>query len=518
MGHAAHESYWIASTRTPRFPWPGGDKRVDVAIIGAGITGLTAAYRLKRAGRRVAVLEQHDVVVGETGHTTAHLTQAFDTGLDQLVRAFGREGARAVWDAGRAAIDHIETTCREAGIDADFAWVPGYFFALRPEDRDRLEEEAKLARELGYVADVVDLVDDAPFPPMRHGAMRLANQARFHPRKYLLPLAAAIPGDGSFVAAGCHVADWTGGAGGAPWRVRAGDHVVTADHLIFATHQPIHDGYYATRVPAYQTYAAAWRVKRGAFADALAWDTGDPYHYWRITPAGDHDLLIVGGEDHRTGQGDPEAAYGRLIAYVDATLGRTPHTLAWRWSGQWLEPVDGAPFIGAAPDLPNAWVATGFSGNGMTMGTFAGVAIADRILGRARRDLAVFDPGRVNLRAGAITFLTENLAYPAYFLRDRLGPAERDTVDGLAAGEGAVVSFEGEMVAASRDEDGKLQMVQAICTHMGCVVHWNGAEKSWDCPCHGSRFLSDGAVKNGPATQALPPCRAMRDLGAGTGG
>ncbi len=515
MGHATHQSYWIASTRRPRFAPLDGDRQVDVVVIGAGITGLTTAYRLKRAGKRVAVLEQHDVAVAETGHTTAHLTEAFDTGLDRLVRAFGRGGARAVWDAGRMAIDHIEATCREASIDADFQRVPGYFFALRPEDRDRLEEEAKLARELGFVADVVD---DAPFPPMRHGAMRLANQARFHPRKYLLPLAQAIPGEGSFVAIHTHVGAWTGGEAGEPWRVTAGGHVVTAEHLVFATHQPIHDRFYATRVPAYQTYAVAWRIAHGAFGDALAWDTADPYHYWRLTPAGDHDLLIVGGEDHRTGQGDPEAAYGRLIAYVEGVLGRTPHNQAWRWSGQWLEPVDGAPFIGAAPELQKAWVATGFSGNGMTMGTFAGVAIADRILGLERPDLAVFDPGRVNLRAGAITFVTENLAYPAYYLRDRLGPAERDTVDGLAPGEGAVVSMDGEKVAASRDDDGKLHMVQAVCTHMGCVVHWNGAEKTWDCPCHGSRFMTDGAVINGPAIQALPPCRAMKNLKAGTGG
>ena len=514
MGKAEHESYWIASTKGPRFAGLDQDLKVDVIVIGAGITGLTAAHRLKRAGKTVAVLEQHDVVVAETGHTTAHLTEAFDTGLDQLIRAFGRSGARAIWDAGRAAIDHVEATCRAEGIDAEFARVPGYFAATRPEDVGRVEPEARLARELGFVADVVD---GAPFPGMVHGAMRLANQARFHPRKYLLPLAQAIPGDGSVVSTGCHVDGWSGG-GGRPWRVTACGRVLLAEHLIFATHQPIHDMLYAARVPAYQTYAAAWRVPKGVYGDALAWDTADPYHYWRITPAGDHDLLIVGGEDHRTGQADAEAAYQRLIAHVEGLLGKARHALAWRWSGQWLEPVDGAPFIGPAPGMENAWIATGYGGNGMTMGTWAGVAIADRILGRGRPDLDLFDPGRIKVRAGAVTFLTENLAYPAYFLRDRLGPAERETVDGLEPGGGAVVAMNGEKVAASRDEDGKLHMVSAVCTHMGCVVHWNGAEKSWDCPCHGSRFLPDGHVLSGPATQALPPCKAARNLEAGTGG
>lgn len=515
MGHAKHESYWIASAKGGQAGPLAGDWSGDVIVVGGGITGITAAHRLRRAGLRVALLEQHDLAVSETGHTTAHLTQAFDTGLDQLTRAFGREGARAVWDAGRAAIDHIEATCHELGIDADFARVPGYLFALREEDRAAIEEEARLARELGYVADVVA---DHPFPPMRHGAMRLANQARFHPRKYLLPLAQAIPGDGSILATGCHVDGWSGGTDGKPWRVTACGRVLQAEHLVFATHQPIHERLYAARVPAYQTYAAAWKVPKGAYGDALGWDTAEPYHYWRITPAGDHDLLIVGGEDHRTGQADAEEAYARLISYVEGVLGKARHELAWRWSGQWLEPVDGAPFIGAAPGLPNAWIGTGYGGNGMTMGTFAGVAIADRILGRERPDLATFDPGRVKLRAGAVTFLTENLAYPAYFLRDRLGPAERTTVDALAPGEGAVVAMNGNKVAASRDADGKLHMVSAICTHMGCVVHWNGAETTWDCPCHGSRFAPDGEVMGGPATQALPPCQALRDLGAGTGG
>lgn len=515
MGRAEHQSYWIASTRRPRFEGLAADMEVDVVVVGAGITGLTAAYRLRRAGKRVALLERREVAIAETGHTTAHLTQAFDTGLEPLVRAFGRDGARAVWDAGRSAIDHIEATCREAAIEAEFARVPGYWFALRPEERQRLDAEAKLARGLGYAADVVD---DAPFPPMRHGAMRLANQARFHPLKYLSPLARAIPGDGSVLATGCHVEGWRGGAPGEPWRVSAGDHTVTAEHLVFATHQPIHDRLYAARVPAYQTYAAAWRVARGSFGDALGWDTADPYHYWRVAPAGDHDLLIVGGEDHRTGQGDPEAAYGRLIAHVEGLLGRTPRALAWRWSGQWLEPVDGAPYIGAAPGLANAWVATGFSGNGLTMGTYAGVAIADRILGRERPDLALFDPGRLNLRAGAVTFVRENLAVPAYFLFERLGPAERAPVEALAPGEGAVVELGGEKVAASRDERGALHLVSAVCSHLGCVVHWNGAEQTWDCPCHGSRYTTDGAVMNGPATQALAPCRALKDLGAGTGG
>lgn len=514
MGQAEHESYWIASTPGPRFARLDRDLKVDVVVVGAGITGITAAHRLKRAGKTVALLEQHDVVVAETGHTTAHLTQAFDTGLDHLVRAFGRTGARAVWDAGRAAIDHVEATCRAEGIDAGFARVPGYLFALRAEDRDRVEQEAKLARDLGYVADVVH---DAPFPAMRHGAMRLANQARFHPRKYLLPLAQAIPGDGSIVVTGCHVAGWSGG-GDKPWRVEACGRVLQAEHLVFATHQPIHDKLYAARVPAYQTYATAWRVPKGAFGDVLAWDTADPYHYWRLVSEADHDLLIIGGEDHRTGQADADEAYARLIAYLEDELAGTPHELAYRWSGQWLEPVDGAPFIGPAPGMPNAWIATGYGGNGMTMGTFAGVALADRILGRERPDLALFDPSRINVRAGAVTFLTENLAYPAYMLRDHLGPTEKKAVDDLEAGDGAVVSLHGEKVAASRDEDGKLHMVSAVCTHMGCVVHWNGAEKSWDCPCHGSRFMPDGQVMAGPATQALPPCMAKRDLEAGTGG
>lgn len=511
MGKLEHESWWVASTADWTFPALDRDIAADVVVIGAGITGLSTAWALKRAGKTVVVLDRHGVAVAESGYTTAHLTQAFDTGLAKLTENFGRDGAKAVWDAGRLAIDTIAATCQEQGIDAEFARVPGYLFALRPEDVATIEEEGRLARELGFDAVVTA---DSPFPTMANGALRIANQARFHPRKYLLALAERIQGKGSHVFGNSPAEEWLEGTGDAPWQVKVGAHVVTAQHLVFATHQPIHDKLYAARVPAYQTYALAWEVPTGAFGDALAWDTAEPYHYWRITPGAGHDLLIVGGEDHRTGQDDAEAAYARLTAYVEGVLGAQPHKQAYRWSGQWLEPVDGAPYIGAAPGMPRAWIATGFGGNGMTMGVFAGGVIADGIAGLARPDAALFDPGRLNLRAGAVTFLTENLAFPAYMLMDRLAPAERTAVADLRPGEGAIVNVEGQKAAAARDTEGKLHVVSALCTHMGCVVHWNSAETTWDCPCHGSRFTPDGTVQSGPARLNLPPCQLKKE---GTG-
>jgi Rieske Fe-S protein len=297
---------------------------------------------------------------------------------------------------------------------------------------------------------------------------------------------------------------------GVPSRVEASGFVVTADHVVYATHQPIHDRLFVAKVAAYQTYAVGLKVAAGTFPDALAWDTAEPYHYWRQLHEPNFDLVIVGGEDHRTGQeDDTRSRFDALEAYVAEAMQHVPYELAFRWSGQVLSPMDGAPFIGAIGGQPNAYVATGYNGNGMTMGTFAGLLITDLILGKPHPMAGLVDPNRFRAVAGGVTFLEENLAYPTYLLKDRLSPAECAAIEAIEPGEGCVVELDGERVAASKGEDGNVQAVSAVCTHMGCLVHWNGAEKSWDCPCHGSRFLPDGKVMSGPATEGLPPARAM---------
>jgi glycine/D-amino acid oxidase-like deaminating enzyme/nitrite reductase/ring-hydroxylating ferredoxin subunit len=451
------------------------------------------------------VLEQDRLGSGTTGSTTAHLTQVFDTGLDKLVQALGTEGARAVWEAGRRAIAHLEATAEAERIACHFRRVPGYYYATSRSALRDVQDEAKRARDLGFVADVVF---DRVYPPMAHGGMRVASQAQFHPRKYLLGLAERLAERGCLLFEHSHVSAVHAGE---PARVDANGFVVSATHVVFATHAPIHNRLFAAKVAAYQSYAVGVRVPRGTFPYALAWDSEDPYHYWRQEPGEGFDTLIVGGEDHRTGQKAHTCnAFEKLEAYVHEQLEGVEHALTHGWSAQWWEPVDGVPFIGRVAGAPNEYIATGFSGNGMTFGPFAGLLIADLILGRPNAMAAYFDPSRLKLRAGAITFVTENIAFPAYFAKDWLTPAEAAELDELHPGEGRVVAMNGQRVAASRDEQGGVHLVSAVCTHMACQVHWNEAETTWDCPCHGSRFTPDGAVVTGPAIQPLAPVEAPK--------
>ncbi|MDB5098078.1 MAG: (2Fe-2S)-binding protein, partial [Cyanobacteria bacterium RYN_339] len=329
---------------------------------------------------------------------------------------------------------------------------------------------------------------------------------QFNPVQYLMPLAKLIHDEGSYIFEETHV---TRVHHDVPIRVEAGGFVVTADHVVYATHQPIHDKLFVAKLAAYQTYALGLKVPSGTFPQALAWDTLEPYHYWRQVPGAGHDLLIIGGEDHRTGQDDDtEARYRALEDYAAHSLGKVAFEVAYRWSGQVLSPMDGAPFIGRLAAIPNAYVATGYNGNGMTLGTFAGLLISDLILDRENALATLVDPNRFRIAAGGVTFLQENLGFPRYMVGDRLRPDACEAIAAIAPGEGCLVDLEGEMVAASKDEHGKVTALSATCTHMGCLVHWNGAEKSWDCPCHGSRFATNGQVMCGPAREGLPPARA----------
>ena len=475
------------------------DLRVDVAIVGGGITGLTAAFLLRRAGLEVAVLDRHEIAQGMSAHTTAHLTQIFDTPLDTLVRAFGRDEAATVWHAGREAIDFIAHVARTEAIDCGFARVPAYFFASDEAGVEAVEREAELARGLGFPADVVE---DLPFPPASFAAMRVASQAQFHPRRYLRGLAERVRTEGGHLFADTA---YEALEGSSPFRLRANGHTITAAHVVFATHQPLNRLVLTAKVIASQTYALGARVARGAFPQALAWDTADPYRYWRQAPEAEADMLIVGGQDHRTGHDDDTAArYEALERYLAHALGATRYQLAYRWTGQILNPVDGVPLIGRSGEAEQAYVGTGYMGNGMTMGTYAALVIADLIQGRERPEAQLFDPRRWNVR-GMVTMMRDNLAYPTHLVGDRLSEPKEDALNGLAPGEGRVVELAGQHVAVSRAEDGTVTACSAVCTHMGCLVHWNAADTSWDCPCHGSRFQADGEVVSGPAITALAP-------------
>jgi glycine/D-amino acid oxidase-like deaminating enzyme/nitrite reductase/ring-hydroxylating ferredoxin subunit len=498
MAAGHNESLWVATTGDWHHPPMADDHRVDVAIVGGGITGLTAAYHLQQAGLSTVVLERGEIAHFMTGHTTAHLTQVFDTGLPQLVNAIGDEGAKMVWDAGRTAIATIERIAATEGIDCHFQRVPAYLVAATLDQRQHITDEVSLARRLGFP---VQAVDSVPYPLPCHGAMMLSDQGQCHPRRYLLALASRILDRGGRIFGDTQVQDIEAGK---PHRLHANGRTVTADHVVWATHQAIASDWIVLKTPASQTYVVAYRLPKGTFPQALAWDADDPYHYWRQEPGDDHDLLIVGGEDHRTGQEpDTPVRFARLEAYAGERLAGVPHTIAYRWSGQVLNPVDGVPFIGRLGE-DNQYIGTGYAGNGMTMGTFAGTMIARLIQGEAVAEAEVFRPSRLELQTGLGPMIRENIAFPQHFLLDRFKVESAAAMQGLQPGEGTVVELDGEKVAVSRDDANRLQAVSAVCRHLGCLVGWNAAERSWDCPCHGSRYFRDGGVLCGPTKEGLP--------------
>jgi glycine/D-amino acid oxidase-like deaminating enzyme/nitrite reductase/ring-hydroxylating ferredoxin subunit len=497
-------SYWIDSASIPRYPALDRDLEVDVAIVGAGITGLTTAYLLKRAGRRVAVIDRDRVGGVDTMSTTAHVTCVTDLSLTDLVAAFGRDHAQAAWDAGLAARDEIEAIVRDEEIACDWTSVKGFLHmppsGESPRDRDDLQREAALARDLGFDAEYTDSV-----PTLRTPGIAFDGQGKLHPRKYLAHLSRIIDGGGSFVFEGTSCDEVTG----KPLALKAGAFTLRASYLVMATHTPLAGktnvasaSLLQTKLALYTSYVVAGRIPKGEALVALYWDTLDPYHYVRVEEREDHDVLIVGGEDHKTGQvTDTAECYHRLEA---AARERFPKlAVTHRWSGQVIETNDGLPFIGETSE--NQFVATGFAGNGTTFGTLAAMMARDAVLGIPNPWQDLFDVGRKKIKGGAWDYLKENIDYPYYMLKDRLAGADRTPLRELRRGEGKVLSIDGRSVAAWRAENGALTLLSPVCTHMGCVVGWNVAERTWDCPCHGSRFKPDGHVLSGPAETPLRP-------------
>lgn len=494
-------SYWSTSAALPRFSELADDAEVDVVVVGGGITGLTTAYLLAKAGKRVIVLERGRCGATDTGHTSAHLTMVTDARLSGLVETFGRTHAQAVWDAGLAAIATIDDIVREHAIDADFEWVDGYLHAPlgdASDERAPFEADARLADELGFDAEYVESA-----PLVKRPGVRFANQARFHPRKYLAGVAKAFVARGGRIHEHSDVEEFCDD----PRGVKANGHAVSCEDVVIATHNPLVGltgvagaTLFQTKLALYTSYVIAGRVAHGVVPDALWWDTDDPYLFIRVEPHRDHDVVILGGDDHKTGQqDDTEACYRHLEDRLRALVPTVD--LTHRWSGQVIETPDGLPYIGQNAD--HQYAATGYGGNGLTFGTLAGIMITDAILGRENPWRELFDPGRKALTRGLWNYLKENVDYPYYLIRDRFAGAEAKSIREVRRGQGKVIERNESKVAAYRDPAGTVTLRSAICPHMGCTVGWNAAEQTWDCPCHGSRFTPSGAVISGPAETPL---------------
>lgn len=496
------ESSWELS-QPPSFPKLSKDTATEVLIIGGGITGITAAHLLATAGRSVMLLEKGRLCAGETHFTTAHISYPSDLRMRELAKKFGDNHAGAVWDAGQAAAEQIRRNVCNEEIDCGLRHVPGYLYAAHDapleEEISHLQEDAELAEKLGFDAHFMD-----GCPVTKRPAVTFANLMKFHPLKYAMKLAQAAQ------QAGCQIHEESEAQEFDPEkrRVRCNGHEVSYQHVFIATHVPLQGAagtlsamLLQTKLAGYSTYAMEAMLPPDSAPEGLWWDTSDPYFYFRTDAVEDGLRVIAGGEDHKTGQvEDTETCYTALSRKV---LDLFPMArLTRRWSGQVIETVDGLPYIG---EYAGQYVATGFSGTGMTFGTLSAMMFAGHVQGIENPWADLFSVERKEL-SSSWDYLKENKDYPFYMAKALFMGGRRDPQD-LASGEGAILRMNGKKVAASKDDEGRLTLLSAICPHMGCVVGWNNADRTWDCPCHGSRFTATGAVMAGPAESPLKPLK-----------
>lgn len=496
------DSLWTdAILGKQKYPALAEDLAAEVVVVGAGITGVSTARLLAQAGFKVLLLERDLIGCGDTACTTAHLTYMTDTRLTDLVKTCGDDKARVAWAAGRRAMEEIKRTADALGGDVELREVPGYLAAAEESanmtsEKSRLKHEYELASAMGFNLCYLDET-----PPTAMPGLWFGQQMKFHPLKYLHALAGDCDRLGVRIHECTDVTDFVK----SPRHLIANGRRVSYQYGVIATHVPLQGNrsalgaaLFQTKLASYSTYAIAARAPSGSLPEMIWSDTAEPFHYLRVDRTADGDVIVLGGEDHKTGQ---VVETGDCFARLEEKLSRLvpPAVVTHRWSGQVVETVDGLPYIG--PIKERQFVATGFAGNGMTFGTVAAMMARDYIAGRNSGWEETFAPGRVEL-AAVKDYVRENADYPYQMVCGRLGIEDGGLTE-IAAGEGRVMKLEGDILAACRDETGRLHVLSAVCPHLGCTVAWNDAEKTWDCPCHGSRFCADGSLIAGPAEEGL---------------
>jgi len=497
-GLGKHVALWLDSAPATDYPSLAGDRRFDVAVIGAGITGLTTALLLARAGLSVGLIEMSRIGSGVTGHSTAKVTSQHGLTYARLRITHGKDGARGYAEANEAAKERVAAFVDE-GIDCDFRRRAAYVYASRRRERLFLERETVAAQDAGLPA---SFVETTPLPYPVRGAMRFENQAELHPQHYLLGLARLLE------QAGGQIFERTRAARveeGSPCRIETECGALLTEQVVIATLMPFADrgGFFARAFPS-RSYVISARIA-GPAPDGMFISAGAPLRSVRAQPYDGGELLLVGGESHHVGSSKAEPARYRALAEFTREHWDV-RSIEHRWSAQDYIPDDGVPYIGRLHMRSRSvYIATGLKKWGMTNGTLAGMLISDAILARESPWAKLFSSTRVKPLAEAPKLVFENARVGAHFFADRLIERGTRPIGELAPGEGAIVESAGQKVAGYRDEDGGLHAVSARCTHLYCQVKWNAAERSWDCPCHGSRFTVDGDVLNGPAVKPLDP-------------
>lgn len=501
--YSESRSVWM-EIRPPSFPQLLTNTQADVCIVGAGIVGLTCAYTLLKQGKSVIVVDQGSIAGGQSARTTAHLTWVVDERYYKLEKYFGEEGARLVADSHSAAIDYIEKIILAENIDCDFERVNGYLFVAPGEPRDVLDKELIAIKKAGKE---VSKASKAPFGSSfdTGPCLQFPRQAQFHILKYLQGLARTILKQGGQIFCNTHVNHFEDGHS---CLIKTSLGVqITAQSVIVSACTPINNRYIIhTKQAPYRTYVMAAPIPKGSVPKGLYWDTSDPYHYIRLQKHlsdPNLDWLIIGGEDHKTGQNpEDKAQYGHLEEWAKMRFPMMGK-IEYRWSGQIFESIDTIAFIGRNPGDKNIYIATGDSGNGITYGTIAGMLIPDLILGKTNEWKTLYEPSRKTL-ATAFQYVQENLNVARQY-GDWLTVGEMKEIGALFPDEGMILRKGLKKIAVYKDKQNNIHVNSAFCPHLGGCVRWNSGEKSWDCPCHGSRFNGSGKFLNGPAISNLYP-------------
>ncbi len=475
-----------------------GDEIFDVLIVGGGITGITTALQLQKAGKKCILAEAHTIGFGTSGGTTAHLNTFMDNSYANIEKDFGEDNAQLLASAAREALDLVKKNIKEYAIDCEHSEQEGYLFSQDEKQTKELDDIYDASKKAGCE---IRYENKIPVPVDFIKAVVFEKQAQFHPAKYFYALAKVFEDAGGVLLQGCRI---TGVH-------EKGDHLeiesflgkIEARQLIYATHIPPGVNLLHFRCAPYRSYAMGIKLKNNKYPDGLAYDMYDPYHYYRTQEVDGQKYLIAGGEDHKTAhQTNTEECFRKLEAYLRKYF--DIEEVSFKWSSQFFAPADGLPYIGHLPGNPdNVFVATGFGGNGMTYSHVTALMLTDIIVKGESRYEKLFDPNRIKPVAGFENFVKEAADVVAKFIGDRFAKTKIKELAELAPGEAKVVKYEGDSIALYKDKNGLLHAVNPACTHVNCIVGWNTAEQTWDCPCHGARFSMDGEVLTGPARKDL---------------
>lgn len=503
------KSIWRADTDLPSFPKLTEDHMTDIAIVGAGITGITAAYLLTQAGYKVTVLEAGEILGGTTGFTSAKITAQHGMIYNDLLKHFGEEQARLYYQSNSEAMDWILATARELDLSCGITREDAILYADSGDEKTvkQLEAEFEAYEKLGLPG---EWLDNVSLPLMAGGAIKLPGQARFHPLQYLKGLLQAFLDQGGTVYEHTMIGEKVDKDGGLTLHTEEGQHKIKCKHAVSASHFPFYDGggLYFSRLHAERSYCLAIRPETD-YEGGMYLSAGEPRRSLRAVEWGGEQLVIVGGDNHKTGQGICTFGhYENLELFAGKLLGIKD--IPFRWSAQDLITLDKVPYIGKVSEDEEIYIATGYAKWGMTGGTLAARMITDQILRQENPYRELYDPSRFKANPSIKNFIVQNANVAKELVAGKVEIVHKKTRD-LGPDEGAVVFHDGKRAGAYRDKEGKLHLVDRTCTHMGCECEWNDGERSWDCPCHGSRFSYEGDVLEGPATVPLTKLEAETD-------